>query len=115
MEIKTFRNCVYICNNKVYEFSFQTGRALSADVAQLGDERLAKLEQALALCLEIDQSFGELHSWLESMENEIENCPPVTIGHQRDQLMQQQVHNSVNFLILLSRILYSVETAHIYR
>ncbi|MCP9258009.1 hypothetical protein DINM_001173 [Dirofilaria immitis] len=72
----------------------ETGRALSADVAQLGDERLAKLEQALALCLEIDQSFGELHSWLESMENEIENCPPVITGHQRDQLMQQQLHNT---------------------
>lgn len=63
----------------------------------MGDERLAKLEQALALCLEIDQSFGELHSWLESMENKIENCPPITTGHQRDQLMQQQVHNTVNF------------------
>uniref|UniRef100_A0A0R3RSE7 GAR domain-containing protein n=1 Tax=Elaeophora elaphi TaxID=1147741 RepID=A0A0R3RSE7_9BILA len=72
----------------------ETGRALLTDVAQLGDERLAKLEQALALCLEIDQSFGELHSWLESMENEIENCPPVTTGHQRDQLMQQQAHNT---------------------
>ncbi|VBB27153.1 unnamed protein product [Acanthocheilonema viteae] len=72
----------------------ETGRTLSADVTQLGDERLAKLEQALALCLEIDQSFGELHSWLESMESEIENCPPVTTGHQRDQLMQQQVHNT---------------------
>uniref|UniRef100_A0AAF5PYW1 GAR domain-containing protein n=2 Tax=Wuchereria bancrofti TaxID=6293 RepID=A0AAF5PYW1_WUCBA len=72
----------------------ETGRTLSVDVAQLGDERLGKLEQALALCLEIDQSFGELHSWLESMENEIENCPPVTTGHQRDHLMQQQVHNT---------------------
>lgn len=72
----------------------------------MGDERLAKLEQALALCLEIDQSFGELHSWLENVENEIENCPPVTTGHQRDQLMQQQVHNTVKFSC-------PVETAHI--
>ncbi|EFO27979.2 spectraplakin [Loa loa] len=76
------------------ESKIETGRNLSANVAQLGGERLAKLEQALALCLEIDQSFGELHSWLESMENEIENCPPVTTGHQRDQLMQQQAHNT---------------------
>ncbi|KAK6106184.1 Spectrin repeat family protein [Brugia pahangi] len=76
------------------ESKIETGRTLSVDVAQLGSERLGKLEQALALCLEIDQSFGELHSWLETMENEIENCPPVTTGHQRDHLMQQQVHNT---------------------
>ncbi|VDN02146.1 unnamed protein product [Thelazia callipaeda] len=72
----------------------ETGRALSADVSLMGEERLAELEQALALCLEIDQSFGELDFWLESIENEIDNCPPVITGHQRDQLMQQQFHNT---------------------
>uniref|UniRef100_A0A915B3J8 Microtubule-actin cross-linking factor 1 n=1 Tax=Parascaris univalens TaxID=6257 RepID=A0A915B3J8_PARUN len=72
----------------------ESGRALSADAAQMGEERLGELEQALALCQEVDQSFGELHSWLEKIENEIDNCPSVSTGNQRDQLMMQQAHNA---------------------
>lgn len=86
--------------------AFQSGRALSADVTQMGEERLGELEQALALCLEIEHSFGELHSWLENMENEIEHCPPVTTGHQRDQLMQQQAHNTVRFFVIRRQLLF---------
>lgn len=63
----------------------------------MGEERLGELEQALALCQEVDQSFGELHSWLEKIENEIDNCPSVSTGNQRDQLMKQQAHNAVKF------------------
>ncbi|KHN76670.1 Dystonin [Toxocara canis] len=72
----------------------ESGRALSADAAQMGEERLGELEQALALCQEVDQSFGELHAWLEKIENEIDNCPSVSTGNQRDQLMKQQEHNA---------------------
>lgn len=99
--------------NVLCDCLFQAGRTLSTDVAQLGDERLAKLEQALALCREIDQSFGELHSWLENMESEIENCPPVTTAHQRDQLMQQQIHNTVNFLIFFKQNFKTIKAKHI--
>lgn len=68
---------------------------MSADAARMGEDRLADLEQALALCQEVDQSFGELHSWLEKIENEIDNCPTVSTGNQREQLLKQQTHNAV--------------------
>ncbi|VDK30655.1 unnamed protein product [Gongylonema pulchrum] len=61
--------------NSLLASKIENGRALSMDVAQLSEERLGELEQALALCLEIDQSFEDLHSWLETIENEIEHCP----------------------------------------
>ncbi|VDK41941.1 unnamed protein product [Anisakis simplex] len=72
----------------------QPCRKLSTAVAQMGEDRLGELEQALALCQEVDQSFGELHSWLEKMEYERDNCPSISIGNQRDQLIKQQAHNA---------------------
>lgn len=77
----------------------QTGRDLSRDVTRLGEMRLGDLEQALALCQEVDQSFGELHTWLETIENEFENNSSLTTGIQRDELLKQQAINMVHSLV----------------
>jgi len=42
-------------------------RKLADDTAELSAERLAELEQAFALCRELDESYTELNDWMDGI------------------------------------------------
>lgn len=54
------------------------------------------MEQALALCKELDESYTELNEWMDGLENELHNCESITTGMSPKLLFQQQQHNSVS-------------------
>lgn len=74
---------------------FQKAKNLAEECSELGLERLSELEQALALCKELDSSYIELNDWMDGVEEERRNCEPITTGMSPKELMQQQTHNNV--------------------
>uniref|UniRef100_A0A0N5AJF6 GAR domain-containing protein n=1 Tax=Syphacia muris TaxID=451379 RepID=A0A0N5AJF6_9BILA len=80
--------------NALVASKIEAGRELSTEVAELGEKRLEELGQALALCQEVEQSFGELHTWLENIEAQIESTSKLNTGIQRHELLEQQAINA---------------------
>lgn len=56
---------------------------------------MEELDQAFALCKDLDESYTEISEWLDSMEDELRRCEPISTGMRPEKLMQQQVHNNV--------------------
>jgi len=53
------------------------------------------LEQAFALCKELDASYTELNDWMDEVERELSECDPITTGMSPKAMLQQQIHNNV--------------------
>lgn len=67
---------------------------MADDTAELGFDRTAELEQALALCKELDETYTELNDWMDNVEEELCGCQPITTGLSPKDLIQQQLHNN---------------------
>jgi hypothetical protein len=89
---------------------------MSESVAQLSQDRLSVLEQALPLAQDLAESFIDLNEWLTGLEIELENCPAVIPGHHPEGLMKQQVHNNVRlFLYPMTQLKIFVFTGAVAR
>ena len=73
----------------------ERARKLAEDTAELGAERTAELEQAFALCKELDTEYVELNDWMDAVEQELRACEPITTGMAPKALLAQQQHNNV--------------------
>lgn len=71
-------------------------KKLAEETSELGLDRIAKLEQALVLCKELDESYTELSDWMDETEHELQNCDSITTGMSPKALIQQQLHNNVS-------------------
>ena len=72
----------------------ETARKLADSTAELGHERLAELEQAFALCTELDDSYTDITDWLDTKDEELRSCEPINTGMSPEQLLSHKQHNN---------------------
>jgi dystonin len=72
----------------------ETARKLADSTAELGQERMAELEQAYALCTELDDSYTDISDWLDTKDEELRSCEPINTGMPPEQLISHKQHNN---------------------
>ncbi|KAI3410026.1 hypothetical protein GPALN_006390 [Globodera pallida] len=72
----------------------ERAKRLADETVELGTERVAELEQAFALCKELDGEYNELNEWMDGVEKELHACEPITLGIAAKALLAQQQHNN---------------------
>ncbi|KAL3114470.1 hypothetical protein niasHT_019974 [Heterodera trifolii] len=72
----------------------ERAKRLADETMELGTERVAELEQAFALCKELDAEYTELNEWMDGVEKELQACEPITLGIAAKALLAQQQHNN---------------------
>uniref|UniRef100_A0A7E4ZUS0 GAR domain-containing protein n=1 Tax=Panagrellus redivivus TaxID=6233 RepID=A0A7E4ZUS0_PANRE len=70
-----------------------SARKLADDTVKLGDAHYTDLEQAFALCHELDESYTELSEWLDAKAAEIAAFEPINAGMSAEQLLAHKAAN----------------------